>query len=58
MVNYITTFQLYMGMVIAGLFTGLGTALGNYLLNRHILTGIKELKNILDKSIKKKSKRK
>jgi hypothetical protein len=44
MVNtYITTFQLYFGMVLAGLFTGLGSALGNYFANK---TFIKQLDKI------------
>lgn len=41
--NYITNFQLYIGMMIAGIFTGLGSALGSYLANRGIITQFKKL---------------
>jgi len=33
----IEKFDLYIGMAIAGIFTGLGSAIGNYLANRHII---------------------
>jgi len=49
MVNYITTFQLYLGMVIAGIFTGLGSALGGYLTNIHIVGNINKLKKLINK---------
>ena len=49
MTDYITTFQLYFGMIIAGLFTGLGSALGNYLANKHILESLSKIKNAIKK---------
>jgi hypothetical protein len=49
MVNYITTFQLYFGMIIAGIFTGLGSALGNYLANKHIIDKARQLKKRFNK---------
>jgi hypothetical protein len=45
--TYITTFQLYLGMMIAGIFTGLGSALGNYLANKHIIDMVSKLKKKL-----------
>jgi hypothetical protein len=54
MVNYITTFQLYFGMILAGIFTGLGSALGNYLANKHVLGSIRQIKSSLTKKKKKK----
>ena len=42
--NYITGFQLYIGMGIAGIFTGLGSAIGNYLANKHIIENVGKLK--------------
>ena len=37
--------DLYIGMAIAGIFTGLGSAIGNYLANRHIIESIIKLKS-------------
>jgi len=38
--------ELYIGMTIAGLFTGLGSAVGNYLAQKHLV-------NSLEKVVKK-----
>ena len=38
-------FSLYLGMAIAGIFSGLGSAIGSYVANKHIIENLKELKN-------------
>jgi hypothetical protein len=43
--------DLYIGMAVAGLFTGLGSTLGSYLINKHL---IKNLENISKKLRRKK----
>jgi hypothetical protein len=35
----ISKFDIYMGIAITGLFTGLGSALGSYLANKHLIEG-------------------
>jgi hypothetical protein len=41
--------DLYIGMSIAGIFTGLGSALGNWIANQHIIKSIDELKKKMRK---------
>jgi hypothetical protein len=47
--TYITTIQLYIGMVIFGLLNGLGNAIGSYLANKHVIKKINGLKRKLAK---------
>ena len=45
----IESFEIYIGGAIMGLFVGLGSALGNYFANRHIIKRI----NYIEKKVKK-----
>lgn len=40
----IEDWQLYFGMSLAGIFTGLGSAIGTYLAQKHFITTIEKLK--------------
>lgn len=40
----IEKWDLYLGMSIAGIFTGLGSALGTYLANKHIIERMEKIK--------------
>lgn len=39
----ITKLDVYLGLAVGGLFTGLGAALGTYLANKHVIDGTKKL---------------
>ena len=39
----IERFDLYLGMAITGIFSGLGTAIGSYLANKHIIEKLNKL---------------
>lgn len=41
----IETFNIYIGLAIAGIFTGLGSAIGNYFATKHIIENINKLKD-------------
>lgn len=38
-----TRWDVYYGLAINGLFTGLGAAIGTYLANKHVIEGTKKL---------------
>ncbi len=40
----ITAIQLYIGMIAAGLCNGIGSAIGNYLAQHHVIENAKKLK--------------
>jgi hypothetical protein len=48
----IENINLYIGMAIAGIFTGLGSAIGNYLAQKHAIEKIEKIKQRLIKSKK------
>lgn len=37
-------FNIYIGLAIVGIFTGLGNALGQYIVNKHIIKKIEAIK--------------
>lgn len=39
-------------MALAGIFTGIGSAIGNYIGNKHIIEKVKELKEEVSKGFK------
>lgn len=39
--------DLYIGMAVAGIFTGLGSALGNYIANKHIIESMSKIRKIV-----------
>ena len=39
----IEDWQLYLGMILAGLFTGLGSAVGNYFAQTHFISNFKKI---------------
>lgn len=46
-------FSIYIALAVNGIFTGLGCALGNYMANKHIIDGVKNLKKRIKKKVKK-----
>ena len=49
----VSEINIYVGMVIAGLFTGMGNAIGTYLSNKHLLKKIEALEEKLLKNARK-----
>ena len=47
MVLNITNYDLYIGIIINSTFTGIGVALGTYLVNSHILDNLRKIKKKL-----------
>mgnify|MGYP007017462532 CR=1 FL=1 len=45
----IGNFEFYIGMSIAGIFTGLGSAIGTYLAQKHFIHQIEKVKKKLKK---------
>ncbi|MEW6062811.1 MAG: hypothetical protein AB1571_00360 [Nanoarchaeota archaeon] len=48
----IEKFDLYAGMVVAGVFTGLGVALGSYLAQRHLIKTMEKFTKKIKNGIK------
>ena len=46
----ITQYTFYFGLILTGLFTGLGSAIGNYFANKHLIERVEKL----NKKIKRK----
>jgi F0F1-type ATP synthase membrane subunit c/vacuolar-type H+-ATPase subunit K len=46
----VNSIDIYIGACIMGLFTGLGSALGNYIANKHIIESINNLKVFINKN--------
>jgi len=49
----IETFNIYIGLAITGMFTGLGSAIGNYFATKHIIENINKIKNKFTKKNEK-----
>ena len=47
-------FNIYFGVVVNALFTGIGVALGSYIANSHVIKNITKLKKKIKKNIKRK----
>ena len=47
----IGSFQLYIGMVISGLFTGIGVAFGTYLVNKYFVKKTEKIMKNLERKI-------
>jgi len=45
MIESLTRTDILLGLAINGIFTGLGTAIGVYVANKHVIEGIGKLKN-------------
>jgi len=45
MLESISKFDVYIGAAVMGIFTGLGSAIGTYLAQKHIIEGSKRLIN-------------
>lgn len=46
--------NLYVGMAISGIFTGIGVAVGTYIAEKYILSKTKKLMKILEEKLKDK----
>jgi len=42
-VEILTKTDIYMGLIINGIFTGFAVAIGNYMANKHFIDGIKKM---------------
>lgn len=49
----ISPINLYIGMAISGIFSGIGVAVGTYIANKYVLTKTKKLVKALESKIKK-----
>jgi hypothetical protein len=43
MIENISKIDIYLGLAITGVFSGLGSAVGNYFANQHLIKGTKKL---------------
>lgn len=46
--------NLYVGMAISGIFTGIGVAVGTYIAEKYILSKTKKLMKVLEEKLKDK----
>jgi len=45
MIENISNTEIYIGLAISGLFTGIGVTLGTYIANKHLIDSLSKLKN-------------
>jgi hypothetical protein len=53
MLEDLSTFDVYIGLAINGVFTGLGSALGSYIATKHILERMEKLSKRIRRKKKK-----